>query len=380
MPEAAPPGAPPTAVAPTPATAGAATPPAPPAATEAPKPATPPTPKPPTKRLDGVQRKAYQTRPAPHAVAPAAAPPAPPTTKTEAETANPADGATPPAPITQDKPAEAAAEAKPAEEPKPSEKLTEAEEARRLARIHKAEAKLAADRQAFAREREAQANLAQRVQIIEKAAAAAKQDPIGFLHRAFGIAPQAVLDAIIADGSKPEATKAAEKSASEAAELRAKLADIEKTVQDSEKARQQESHRQGVAAYKTSAIAPVLADKAKYELTLRALGEQAAVDEVYALQAKRFALTSQEVAAGKRQAPDVLTPAQAADQIEAYLRSQRDLLTGTSVAPGKSSQPTARTEPPAVQPSGSQTQKPAAPSGNGIFKPTAKPYTVRAAR
>jgi hypothetical protein len=354
-----------------------------PAAPQTAPPAKPATPQMPARRVEGVTKRSYQTRPANHAVPPAqpapevsaAAAPSPP-----AAAPSRADSAAQPG---ADKPEDAPAAATDGKPPEPSakepDKLSDAEESRRLARIHKAESKLQEQRQAFAREQQHLADTSKKVQIIEQAARAAQQNPLAFLAQ-LGIAPQAVLDAIISDGSKPEATKLQEKAAQEAEQLRAKLAEVEKTVQDSVSAQQQERHRQSVAAYKSTAIAPVLADKAACELTLRYFGgnEQAAADEVFSLQSQAFALSSAEVKAGKRSEPVVLTPGEALSRIEAHLRSQRDLLNGTSATPAKP-QPTARTEPPADKPSGSQATKPA-PSGNGIFKHPPKPYTVRSAR
>ena len=125
----------------------------------------------------------------------------------------------------------------------------------------------------------------------------------------------------------------------------------------------------------TQTIAPVLADASKYELTNRVLGANAA-NEIFALQHKRFQVTQTEVQQGRRRAPEILTPAQAADQIEKHLRSQRDLYSGTSVAPAKAPQISARTEPPAATPSGSQTPNPATRKGG--FRAFPKAMTVKA--
>jgi hypothetical protein len=361
----------------TPAVAGNAAPAAAPPATPAPaatdtstvKPAQ--TPRAAPRRIDGVLKKSFGVRPAQHEPPPKDAPPA---ATTEGATVPQADAGT-----NDHTPAATAStqESTTAATDPGAAKLTDAEESRRMARINRAEAKLQADRRAFADERAKHAGALSKVQLIEQARELANKDPLRFMAEAFGVAPKAILDSIIAEGAKPEATKLEEKSGREAAELRAKIAELEKSVQTAAEAQKAEAARRDVAAYKSSAIVPVLADATKYELTRRALGDKAA-DEVFDLQQKRFLITQDEVRAGRRQQPEVLSPAQAADLIEQHLRSQRDLLTGASVAPAKLTQPTARKEPPPVSPSGSQTQNPAGTGGK--FRVAPKPYNVKSVR
>jgi hypothetical protein len=355
----------------------------------------PPKAAPPRPTVSGLSRKVVQTRPGRSSLPlppaqPAAAPPPAVATTQPASGASPAgisatgvapaaapgaDSAAAPKPA---EPAPAAAD-KPPEPPppKPETKVTEAEEARRLARISRAEKDLATKQQSFAQQQAQHAEDLKRVQLVSQAAELAKKNPLGFMQQAFGLTPQQILDSIIAEGARPAAAKAADDAARRQAEVDAKLADFEKTLQSSAEAEKARAHAESVAAYKTSAIAPVLADKAKYELTLRALGDKA-VDEVFSYLETRYQITSAEVRSGKRRAPEVLTPAQAADRIEAHLRSQRDLLAGTSVAPGAAPQTTTRLEPPADPKSGSQTQNPAPP--RGVFRPAKQPVVIRSKR
>jgi hypothetical protein len=263
-------------------------------------------------------------------------------------------------------------------------KLDAAEEAKRLARINRADAKvaqerqtLATERQQFAQERQQHAAALAELAEVRKLAPTIRQNPLEFLGR-FGVGPQQILDLIVADGAKPAATRSDEQTARLAVELNAKIAELQNSVQTSAEAQRQQALARDVEAYKTNAIVPVLADRAKYELTHRALGDKAA-DEVHALQSGRFQWSQQEVAAGRLRQPVVLTPAQAADEIEVYLRSQRDLLTGSNVAPGKAPQPTTRIEPPAAKPSGSQTPPTTTPRAASWRAPP-KAYTTTSKR
>lgn len=343
------------------------------------------------RRIDGVQKKAYGTRPAQHSPPPKVAASAATSASNEGPSAvgpaaaSGADAAAgSPAP---DKPggvpsAAPAAEGAAADPPAEAAKLTEAEESKRLARINRADQKVAAerqqlahDRQTFAAERQHHAAALAELDQVRQLVPTVRQNPLAFLQK-FGVGPQQILDAIVADGAKPAATKVQEQLTSDAAEWRAKVAELEKSVQTAAETQRQQALAREVEAYKTSAILPVLADTAKYELTHRVLGSKAA-DEVHALQQQRYLVTQSEVQQGRRQQPEVLSPAQAADLIEQHLRSQRDLLSGTTVEPAKAPQTTARTEPAPVKTSGSQTTKPATA---GSWRHPPKPYQVKSVR
>lgn len=332
------------------------------------------------KRLQAfVTKKVYGTKPATKS-------PMPVTTVSEAAPAASevaegqpaeAEGGTPAA--QEAKPTEGATESKPADAAttpdKPVETLSEAEFSKRMARLNRQAEKVAQERQAFAREREQAQVVAQRLQIIERAAAAAKQNPIAFLQQ-LGVGSQAVLDAIIADGAKPEATKLEEARAKEAEAFNRRVAELEKQMKDAQEAQARDKWTADAAAYVTATVAPLFADTAKYELTLRALGSpEAAANEVFDLQRKRYALTLAEVREGKRQHPEALTPEQAADRIEALLRSQLNKLTGTSAKPAETPKTTNRVEPANANPNGSPTHKTATPVGR--YSTPRKPYSTR---
>lgn len=361
----------------TPAAAPAATAPAP-AATETPV-ATPAPPGKPhaQKKLQAfVTQKTYGTKPAAKA-------PMPPTPAATA----PAEGAPKAAaePVTASSlPAESdstaasgapeTAKAEPASD-KPAEALSDAEFAKRMARLTRASEKIAQERQAFAQERENFKTIAQRQQIIEQAVHTARSNPLGLLSQ-LGVQPQAVLDAIIADGAKPEATKLEEARAREAEAFSKRVADLEKQVKDAHEAQAKQKWEADAADYQRNAVLPVLKDAAKYELTLRALGTpEAAAAEIFALQKKRYQVTLAEVREGKRDRPEVLSPEQAALRIENLLRSQLSKLSGTSAKPEEKPANATRPEPANDKTNGSPTHKTAAPPGR--YSTPRKPYTTR---
>lgn len=258
---------------------------------------------------------------------------------------------------------------------KPAEALSDAEFAKRMARLTRASEKIAQERQAFAQERETYKTIAQRQQIIEQAVQTAKNNPLGLLAQ-LGVQPQAVLDAIIADGAKPEATKLEEARAREAEAFSKRVADLEKQVKDAHEAQAKQKWEADAADYQRNAVLPVLKDSAKYELTLRALGSpEAAAAEIFALQQKRYQVTLAEVREGKRERPEVLSPEQAASKIENLLRSQLSKLSGTSAKPEEKPANATRPEPATDKTNGSPTHKTAATPGR--YSTPRKPYTTR---
>src|ERR1700690_665480 len=256
--------------------------------------------------------------------------------------------------------------AEPAAEP---EELTAAEESKRLARINRADQKLQAERRAFAQECQQHTQGLQRAQALEQhfqgGAREAQADPLAFLQRTFGISPQSVLDRVIAEGAKPEATRAQETAARQAAELQAKIQGLESEMQRAAKENAQQRAAQQTEEYKRSTIAPVVADTAKYPL-LHAYCRGTGIDpvnEVFSGIEVRWRATN-----GK----EILTPETVADTFEKHLRSQRDLLTGANGAPAK------LTSPPRIDPAkatnGSQTQNRA----GGVYASPQKSFKIRA--
>ena len=260
-----------------------------------------------------------------------------------------------------------AATTEPATEP---EKISAAEESKRLAHINRASQKLQAERRAFAQERQQHTQNLQRAQALEqhfqRGAQEAQADPLAFMQRTFGISPQAILDRVITEGAKPDATRAQEAAARQAAEFQAKIAGLESEMQRAAKENEQRRTAQETEQYKRSTIAPVVADAAKYPLLhayCRGTGADA-VNEVWNGIETRWRATN-----GK----EILTPAQVADTFEKHLRSQRDLLTGANVAPARLTAPP-RIDPAKATANGSQTQN----RTGGVYASPQKSFKIRA--
>lgn len=349
----------------------------------APAPAKPPAPAAPkvTVHRPGDGPRKVVTRPHPTYSAPTLpAPAAPPVSPPPAASASdkPAEATPPAAAPTPPKPADAAAPPEPpkAEAKPPEPKITEAEEARRIARIHRQEAKLSEERQRFAQERAAHAQDVQRVRILEqlRTKPPPPADRLQLIETVFGWRAQDILDAVIAQGAQTPEQKAAATAAATAEAERQRLAQLEQTVQNGiAEQRRREEHAQ-LEAYKATAVAQTLADKTRHPNLHRALGDEA-VNEVFALQEARYNESLPQIRQGLRASPEVLTPQQAADIIEAYFKQLHDKLAGTNVAPAPAPA-TPKVEPPPASASGSQT----ATAHNAAFRPFAKSYTTKVVR
>lgn len=339
-----------------------------------------PKPAPIVKRL-GQERRSYTTRPANHTPPPkvAPAPVAPP----DVAAAQPAPEASvaaltsPAAPSSADSAAAPKELLPPPEAPKPGEetKLTDAEEARRIARINRASQKLSEQQRAFAEEKRVHQDALRRVGILDQVSkqGVAPGAKLQLLQQVFGWTPQQILDDIVAEGAKPEATRVQEETARVARSQAEQIARLEKQVQDAVKLQQDQKIADDIRSYKQATILPAL-DTAKHELTLREFGSpQAAADAIFELQEKRFRFTQREVAEGKRAAPELLTPSQAADLYETHFRSLREKWGGASAPPAPGSTAN-RTEPAPASPSGSPAQKPAL---NGTYKAPKPSFSVR---
>lgn len=202
----------------------------------------------------------------------------------------------------------------------------------------------------------------------------------------FGVQPQVLIDELIAHQQRPPAERQGEDFRRELAARDARLAAMEKEMQDSAQREEQSRASEQLRQYKEQHISPVLADRAKFELTHRALGEKAA-DEVYSLQKARYdavqagkaGKTVGNMTAAQAAALPLLSPAQAAEMIEAELRRRRDVLTGASAPPGKPPEPAKTDGPPRAEASGPPAQKPPAPSSAAWRNPP-KPYTRKMIR
>jgi hypothetical protein len=265
-------------------------------------------------------------------------------------------------------PGSSADSAVPAEPAKPEEtKLTAAEESRRLARINRADQRLQAERRSFAQEKQQHAQAMQRAQALEQhyqtGHREAHADPLAFLQRTFGISPQSVLDRVISEGAKPEATRMQEASAQQAAQLQAQIKAIQEEQQRGQREFQAQKQAADLENYKRQSIAPVVADASKYALLHTYCKAQGLdpVNEVFAGIEARYRATG-----GKQ----TLQPSQVADILEKHLRSQRDLLSGVNVTPAK------LTEPPRTAPAkanGAQTA-----TRSAAYAPPVKQFKIRA--
>lgn len=331
------------------------------------------------KMLGQVTKKTYSTRssatsPMPTAPATPESAPAPSTAPATPDgtafTPGADSGAAPRAEAKETAAAESAAE--PAEKP---EALTEAEFSRRMAKLTRASENVAKQRQDFARERQEHAQNLQKLQIVERAAQAAKANPLAFLQQAFGIQPQQVLDAIIADGAKPEATRAQEQNSEQAKQFDERLKKYETELAQEREARAREKLATDFAEYQDKSIVPLFANAKKYELTLRYFdgNTKAAASEVFALIQNRYNFTLREAQEGKRQGPETLSPDKAADLIELTLKQRRDKLTGSSVPPSEPTPPK-RQEPATASANGSPTHN---RTHDGRYSTPRKPYTVK---
>jgi len=336
----------------------------PPTAAPSPSVATPPAGSSTVRRTLGGNQRSHATRPS----ASNAPPPAKPATVVSA-----AADAPPPAPQVESS-AAASSDSEPKAEPKePKEALSAAEEAKRLARISRAEKqsreKILAERAELTKREQEMTSIRQEHQALrqhfQQARAQAHADPLQFLEQTFGIKAQTVIDRIIGESAKTEPQRLSEAADRRAKEAEQRVAALEEEHKRSRAQAQQESQAKQVADYKANAIAPVLKDD-KYALTNKALGADA-VNQVWALIDTHYALTA------KRGQAVLLTPAQAADIIEKHYQSQRDLLSGTTVAPAKLSA-TPTPSPAPAKANGQQTQ------GKVPAWATRKPYSVRTPR
>jgi hypothetical protein len=257
-------------------------------------------------------------------------------------------------------------------EPKPAETISAAEEAKRIARITRASQKLAEEKRTLAEERKQHAVNLERVKQLETARDYALQDPAEFVARLYGadarVLRQRIVERTIQNNARPPQQQAQELVEERTSGLTARLQEYERELKALQAKQVTAEQEQQITRYVEASVMPVLGDASKYELTLRALGgAEAAAKEVFALQRKRYEATKQ-----------TLTPSQAADEIEGYLRGQRDVLNGQSgtsakpaVAPTQSSP---KAEPPPATANGSPARN---PHSSMAYRNLPKPYTTK---
>ena len=281
---------------------------------------------------------AQPTSSSPPATAPATAQPAP-----EARSAAPepggkaattgADSAAATAPASAAKDGEAAAG---------DAKVDESELARRLAQINRNERRLTEDRRVHAERLaladavvqvlgpgahnpQAVAQALRQAQTVAQSRQAAHQDPIGFLHRVFGVPTsrtyQLAIDGAIKDANLPP--EARQKEDLRAAVQEA-IAPYEKRLQEADARHRQEQQQAQLADYQRTVIAPVVQDP-KFE-GIRKFCEVRGEDPVRALY---DAMVSRYQATGR--VPD---PRALAEELEPVVQSRiQKTFGGTSATP-----------------------------------------------
>lgn len=292
------------------------------------------------RRLNGASPRAYETRPSSLSkpVAPAAAKPGPaqmaaPTVVTPpaSTSAKPTADVAPPPPsgeaLAVDSAPEEPAESAPADPPE----ADPAEVSKRLARIAKQEAKaraaIQAERAKLDADRATHAENARRVSLFEQAMAKARQDPLAVLNM-LGVAPQAVIDAILGADARAK-DPAAQLESRLQAQMQQRLDEYKKQLDADAKAQQARTQEQQIAAYKAQTLAPFIeSNAAKFPLLVREHGPDAA-NQVFAYQQARYRLTKGQ---------ETPTPEQACAVFEKHYQDQLARLTGATVAPGKAPQ------------------------------------------
>jgi hypothetical protein len=280
-----------------------------------------------------------------------------------------------PAPVSEGAPTPpAAAEA-------PASGVDELEAAKRMATIARAEGKLAGEkRQHASRLSIADAvnevfgadnaspqtirQAGQQLRLISQGRQLAAQDPIGYLHRVFGVDPRTTIQKAI-DMSIGDAGKTAEMRATEtAAAATARVAQLQQQIQEGETRNAQAAAQRQVSDYQTGTIAPILADKAAFK-HLHHLCEMNGTDpvrELYAAMVETYQRT--------KTAPDPLALAR---KIEDTLTARYQKLNGPSAKADQPATPK-RVVPPQAAAPGTQRESTAEPARRQ--KIVAKPYST----
>lgn len=262
-----------------------------------------------------------------------------------------------------DKPAETpAAETETAEAEPP--KVDRAEEAKRLARIARAEAKLSEAKRAFATEQSKHAEALSRVAQMDKAKDLVQKDPIGFLHRMWGITPQQIVDHLVATttgkpvaGAGPAQTSATDE----------RIAALETQLKEAAtKSKEQDLERQ-TREWIRDAVVPIVSDATKYPFLNYEFGGEAAHHVYLTIKANWERDTSKPPP----------SPQVVADFIEKHFRdkaAKAPKLPSDGAVPPQTANPNRVAAPQAApKPAAAQT-----PPAALLRRPrlTGKPYTV----
>lgn len=264
------------------------------------------------------------------------------------------------------------------ETPKPTETpaqktLTAADEARRLAQISRAEGKAAQEKQRVAEERRAleteraanTQNL-QRLKLIEDASKLPKGQRLAFLQRAFGWRAADLIEDVIGEQAKTPEQVAAETSASQMMTLEERTKEINRRVEEFEKATTTQREQAQISDYIRTTIEPAITPE-KYPFLCNELGSQAA-RQVYDAMNAEYKKTGT--------APDLK---KLVDTAETWYRKDAEKkakLLGLSVT---AQQAATQTATPASPASTATTQSLSATSSRRRVKEEPRPYqsTVR---
>jgi hypothetical protein len=157
-----------------------------------------------------------------------------------------------------------------ADKPLAEEKISENDYAKRMAKLTNASKKLAQEKQAFAKERE---RLTYLENIMTKAQAGAKEDPVGFVQRNLGITPEEYTHAWLkSQGYSSKQIQEAKEQGLTQEQIRA-IAKEE--VSRSSKEYEERATNQQALDYRNNVLTPLLADKTKFPLIQHELGTEA---------------------------------------------------------------------------------------------------------
>lgn len=232
---------------------------------------------------------------------------------------------------------------------------------RLLARAARDRARLDAERAKVVETARSQAALLDRAKLIEQGSDAARKNPLAFLQRAFGVEPQAVLDALIGHQARTPAERAQADAAAHAQTLQQRIAELESATRKAAAEHAEREQAARIEAHLSTEIRPVIEAQGAYPYA-RHYAAATGEDLVRAVYTQQLA---QWKATGK-----VPTPKEILDRVEARLSAHARTLPGA--AP---SAPTSSTSAPATTAS-APARAPA--TARGIFRPGArKAYVVR---
>ena len=234
-------------------------------------------------------------------------------------------------------------------------KIDDLEVAKRLGALNRAEGKLAEEKRAHAGRLavadvvseawggktpapEQVRTVLQQAAMVYQGRQMAAKDPIGFLHRVFGVDPRVTMQHAV-DGAIAEAAKKPEERQSEELQaLRDKVAGFEQQIAKGEQEHAKQQQTRNVNEYIERTLEPIVSDANAFR-HIRAYCEMNRAQparELYNAMVERFRAT------GKAPEPRAL-----AEEIERSLEGHFRKLNGSSAKPGQVAAPTKAETPPA---------------------------------